>query len=974
MPSSAAISGRCLLLALITIAPATSGRAQDLPPPEIPLRIGVGGDYPNGLDGQLSARGYPWERIFPWEMNQPEVLQRYDVILYSCVPQTLSGVERALLDWVKAGGRAYVETWAAQSVFPLPSLASVSAAAPETGDVMLTDAASPLAAGLDLGLPFDMHHLQGYCVLPRKEFAPAIVARYCVDGGTQPLERAPAIADFTLGEGRLIYSGAPVAFARFHRGRSSEALLLGIIHALLPGGSAPRLLYTEPANTAPPGNGPRIELPASEQEPMEDGPPPPPVPPVPAQPEVGALPPGFELLGSMAEEPYDLLVEIAPNATAGAQPTVLLLDGRFTAAGRPARPALWLSLTPERLELRLGQAPRGQPVAAAALHLPPEGGRLLLRRGQRRLSVIVGADRLVDLPLKLPPGGGVAAQPGSVGLTDPVCQPVAPAVFDDSFMREPGSPTPWTPVSGSWRNAGVGNEEYSINGFYYLGKADEAPALATAGDWFWEDYSLSAAVRAAKPGTQVGLGALVQDNGDCLAFVADPADAQAPKLRLLRLAGGVESPLAETGGGVAPGQWYRFGLCVREDRLEASIDGRPVLTGPHPETRPGIVGLLARGGSARFDDVVVRPNGDAPRAWGDEGSPHAVLPPSLGPHDTLTWAGPATPWEVDPEHPSRLWHAGLFPSDLEVTLKVRPVTEPALRRFVLAPSYTAPEAERLTITLTLTPEGAKLAAGTGKREASPRSLGPVSGPATLRLARLSGKLTVFWNEKPVLRLDKAAPASRLGLEVCGPPVRARDIAARSATAHDYVFGVAPTDWWASSGEWQVSARWACDDRWSWLAGWASGDAAIWNKRPFAGDVAVDAYMGVKMQAPGGDETTRCRDLNLVVCGDRQSPRSGYSFIVGGDGGVKTQLLRNGEVVAEAPDLRVPAGYNVHHCWFRVRMSRIGNLVSCDFERRPAFRYEDPDPLPGKYVGVWTRNSGILVPRVTIWGSETPDGR
>ena len=83
--------------------------------------------------------------------------------------------------------------------------------------------------------------------------------------------------------------------------------------------------------------------------------------------------------------------------------------------------------------------------------------------------------------------------------------------------------------------------------------------------------------------------------------------------------------------------------------------------------------------------------------------------------------------------------------------------------------------------------------------------------------------------------------------------------------------------------------------------------------------------------------------------------------------MKTQLLRNGQVVAVAPDIRVPAGYNVHHCWFRVRMSRIGKVVSCDFERRPVFRFEDPDPLPGGYVGLWTKNSGIMVPRVTIWG-------
>jgi hypothetical protein len=107
-------------------------------------------------------------------------------------------------------------------------------------------------------------------------------------------------------------------------------------------------------------------------------------------------------------------------------------------------------------------------------------------------------------------------------------------------------------------------------------------------------------------------------------------------------------------------------------------------------------------------------------------------------------------------------------------------------------------------------------------------------------------------------------------------------------------------------------------------------------------------------------------LNAVICGDGQDPRSGYSLIIGGDDRVKTQLLRNGQVVAEAPAMRVPAGYNVHHSWFRVRLGKIGNVVTADFERRPALRFEDPDPLPGGYAGLWTRNSGVLVPRVTIW--------
>ncbi|MGQ9731545.1 MAG: hypothetical protein ACUVX8_09770 [Candidatus Zipacnadales bacterium] len=111
-----------------------------------------------------------------------------------------------------------------------------------------------------------------------------------------------------------------------------------------------------------------------------------------------------------------------------------------------------------------------------------------------------------------------------------------------------------------------------------------------------------------------------------------------------------------------------------------------------------------------------------------------------------------------------------------------------------------------------------------------------------------------------------------------------------------------------AGTWEIAARWACNTRWSWFAGWGENDVAAWNKHFFDGDVTVDYYVALKMDAPGGSETERCRDLNTVLCGDRNNVRSGYSFILGGDAGVKTQLLRNGVPVAQSTELRVPPGW------------------------------------------------------------------
>jgi len=227
-------------------------------------------------------------------------------------------------------------------------------------------------------------------------------------------------------------------------------------------------------------------------------------------------------------------------------------------------------------------------------------------------------------------------------------------------------------------------------------------------------------------------------------------------------------------------------------------------------------------------------------------------------------------------------------------------------------------------------------------------------------------VSVLWNGHRVLHAGPASGLRAVGLEVQGAPVPVEGIKVISLHSHDYVFGVAPVDWHVASGTWEVASRWACDRRWSWFAGWGTGDFSVWNKHRIEGDVALDFYVGIKMEAPGGSETVRARDMNATLCGDMSNPRSGYSFITGGDGGTKTQLLRNGVVVAEAPDFRVPAGYGVHHEWFHIRVARVGRRIEMGFEGRPVFRYEDPEPLPGGFIGLWSRDSGVLVPRVTIY--------
>lgn len=912
-----------------------------------PLHIGVGGDYPDGADGLLLSRGLPHERVFAWELGDLEALKRYEVLLLCCPVSTKGYLDPALTEWLRQGGRAYVEIWAGlQGPWPLSQLVGDAGRAPDKADVLPGGADHPITANLDPSLAIDLFHLMGNFLQPRQPNQTTPLGYFCPDGGGAPWKRSPAVVCMPVGAGELVYSGAPLTFSRFHRGPSTEPLMNAIIDHLAQGRAVSRLSVSGLAGT--PGAEPG--LPGT----------------VDAEPQGAAPPPtGFEVLDSAAGGSYNLTAQAAATPGASDEPAVLALDAQFSPNGKPLAPCLWLSITRNRLELRRGHTANAAPVASASWHAPAEPAELLVRRRPGMVVVVLGERELLVTKTDLKPGGSVALRPGAVALADAVCQTVGEPVFSDDFMREAGDPDPWTTVSGRWRQVGLGHEEQSVNGFYYRGRSAEA-ALATTGSAWWEDYVCSVSVGLEDAAT---CGVCVLQRGDeSVAFLADSSARPEASLRLVQVRAGAETVMAQTPGSLAPRQWYRLAVRLSGGRIEALVDGEPVLTCAHQEPRGGGVGLLVRGGAARFDDVLVRPSSEPLRLPRNEGTPMPEVPTTLGPQDQLTWANPAAHWSACPERPSLLWHTGSFSSEVTFSLQLGPVSTPAARRLVLAESAAAEEPAWYSVTAQLEPDKPAMPLLFTRPGAQPvkRQVSLGDG-GTLQLVRRGDAVAVLWNGAVIFRTAQGGrPLRRLGVEVDGPPVPAESLAVRAPGTRDYVFGVAPSDWWISSGTWEVASRWACDNRWSWFAGWGNGDFAVWNKHPVEGDVVMDYYAGVKMEAPGGPETVRCRDLNSVLCGDRANPHGGYSFVLGGDGGVKTQLFRQGVVVAEAPQIRVPTGWGIHHEWFHIRVARVGSEISLDFEDRPVLHYTDPDPLPGGHVGLWSRNSGILVPRVTVF--------
>lgn len=935
-------------MAILMLCPilTSAGIGADLQSPP-PLRIGVGGDYPDGLDGVLMIRGLPHERVFPWELADAAVLNRYQVLLLSCPVATRGQLDPPLMEWIKAGGRAYIEVWAGmQGRYPFPELIAPMGNVGLEADTLLTNADDPILSGLDARLPINTFHLQGTLLRVQDPAGATVLAKFCPDGGGTPYPYGEAVVHFRLGKGELVYSGSPLSFCCFHRGPTTEPLLMNVINHLSDARAVARLTTG-----------------AAEAE--EAGPPPAGGMPTASSTGLSAAPSGYEVIEEETEAPYNIVAQVVASPKSRDRETILMLDAQAGADGKLKRPALWVVLGPNQIALHAGASAKSPILASAAWELPTQPQALMVRRRPGTVAVVLGDQQLLAAKTDVKPAGGIAVSAGCAELMQAHCQPVEPPDFADDFMRDPGDPSPWTTISGQWRTVGLGSEKQSVNGFYFRG-SDTATALAGAGEDWWEDYTASVAARLDDEST-CGLVMLRQGNGDYLGFTADSAKQASAALKLVQVRAGKETVLAQRPGGIAPAQWFRLTIRCHAGKLEALLDDEPVLQAALTEPRGGGIGLLVRRGGARFDDVLVQPASQPLASPRHEGSATVEMPPSPGPQDTLTWANRAAAWTASPERPSLLWHVGSFSHDLTFSVPVEAQPTASLRRLILAPTTASPASEWLSVTATVEPQPrqALLALVVPGKEPVEKKVA-LTGPGRLALVREAEGVQVLWNKETVLRAAADAGPRAVGLEVQGAPVPAEGIQVISPQTRDYVFSVAPVDWHVAAGTWQIASRWACDSRWSWFAGWGDGDFSVWNKHRVDGDVTLDFYMGIKMEAPGGSETIRARDLNATLCGDMANPRSGYSFITGGDGGTKTQLLRNGVVVAEAPDLRVPSGYGVHHEWFHLRLARVGHRLEMDFEGRPVFCYDDPDPLPGGFVGLWSRDSGILVPRVTIY--------
>ena len=202
---------------------------------------------------------------------------------------------------------------------------------------------------------------------------------------------------------------------------------------------------------------------------------------------------------------------------------------------------------------------------------------------------------------------------------------------------------------------------------------------------------------------------------------------------------------------------------------------------------------------------------------------------------------------------------------------------------------------------------------------------------------------------------------------------------------DYLFTQSLHDWTVNGGEWEVVNRFQCQPRWSHMIGQSRDTvAALWAKYMFEGDFCVEMYAGLRH---GWYE--RIGDLNMTVFNDGTSPGRGYTVTCSGwdrnHSQLYTRLFRNGKEIHRSDKYTVPRtregserrGYNplvpsgrpVHGAWYFIKFRRVGEKLEYYFDNELVFSTEDPNPLSGGSLGIWTFMNSMVVARVKIAAEE-----
>jgi len=337
------------------------------------------------------------------------------------------------------------------------------------------------------------------------------------------------------------------------------------------------------------------------------------------------LPAGGQEVQPAAEQPAAPPVTVLEEAADAEFSLQIPLTFGAEAIGAPVVVRFAEQESGEGLELRLSRdgaslasvGPGGESLLAGAVPIAiAEDGSALVTLRQRvdKLGLIDGHRAVLSVWREGAAGKlSIQGPAGAFTPDDVYYQPYAPPEFTDDFMRgEEESTGEWETLAGTWGNTALVDSlkfvPKAANSFAFSTTPDPF-AMAVAGSWFWDDMRCSVAVRMNEPGL-AGLAFRADGQERYYALTLEFGSAEDPEhalLKLKKVTGEHEEVLAQDARGIPLGQWYRLGIGVLDNIIEASLDDIPLFEVADDSFALGTVGLLASNGPmVYFDDVEAR--------------------------------------------------------------------------------------------------------------------------------------------------------------------------------------------------------------------------------------------------------------------------------------------------------------------------------------------------------------------------------
>lgn len=649
---------------------------------------------------------------------------------------------------------------------------------------------------------------------------------------------------------------------------------------------------------------------------------------------------------------------------------------------------------------------------------PGTSCRLTIMRRDGWLGLLLNDALIFGGDFPRAPGSSVSLKAGQGwSVPEQSIQQLEPVSFSDDFMRVDNKF--WATQHGQWflqsawdndpktRTMHLIDAPSAQNPFAYVGRVQaEGPAWcnATASKPYWEDYQMTAAVQPAPDGA---VGMLVNMTGPDTGVLVrwTPAGDRATKggsLSLCRMIDGKISVITESPGGFIPGQWFKISVTSSLlEGVQVAIDDHVRIPFTHTTLCRGGIGLYSESKTgAVFDDISAY----GKRLNTDLLSERKLIQVSQRfqeDREMQAWAKMQSDWQPIPGGNDNWVHHFDYYGDHWVSATVTPLNTRS-GQLVLTLNSTGQDANSGYRAVIKRSDDKTKFSYVIYRDAAELVPAQATDPChtgeeyTFRFLREGNHLRLERDGQTVLEATDPQPLTgqRPAYHADGSFSLAHDIVVMGRNVLDYTFTSAPVDW-LGEGTWEPSIRWSCAPQWSFLSGWSRGDAVLWHKQRFAGDQTFQAFIGIKMEYPRETEVyeNRYHAIGVTICGDGKDPRNGYAVLFGapdehGNPNRRTVLMRNGVIVATAPQVMPPKDFG-HHTWFDMTLQKHGDTI--DFQVKYLWKnmwwggdpgheetvkltFKDPQPLDGGIPAIWAPDNGITVARARIYYSAPPQPR